>query len=62
MRLIICYIKPFVAPEEAACNLIYCLHLGVCQWLSCIVGNVGFKKQSTDLALHLTLLESLWTV
>ena len=31
-------IKHFVAPREAACNLINCL-----QWLRCIVGNVGSR-------------------
>ena len=31
--------KTFVAPEEAACNLINCLQW----WLRCIVGNVGIR-------------------
>ena len=48
--------KPFVAPEEASCNLINDLT----EWLSCIMGNVDgrFERQTTD--LHCTPI-TLWT-
>ena len=51
-----CSMKPFVAPEEAACNLIRVPPV-MSQWLTCIVGNVGTRFWEAVHWSNITLLQ-----